>query len=527
MRVGIVREVHPEERRVAATPRTVQRLRELGFGVIVESGAGASAEFTADEYRQAGAEIADDAAAVWEAADIVLKVREPMPHPDLGRHEADLLGQGQILIDFIWPAQNARLLDRMAEKGATVLAMDAIPRITRAQRVDALSAMANAAGYRAVVEAANAYPRFFAGQITAAGSVPPAKVLVIGGGVAGLAAIGAARGLGAVVRAFDTRPEVGEQVRSMGAEFLDLDFDESGAGAGGYAKEMSDAFLEAERALFAKQAIDVDIIITTALIPGREAPKLITAGMVQSMRESSVIVDLAAQQGGNCTLTEPGQMVVRHGVRIIGYTDLLSRMAIQTSWLYGSTLANLLEDMGGAESFRIDLDDEVVRGAMVLHNGEKTWPPPRREPPPATEAQAQAEGEAAGFDETEPAAPRKAMPPRRRAHAAAWLIVAAVAILAVGSVAPPSFLQHFTVFVLACVVGWLVVWNVTPALHTPLMSVTNAISGIIVIGGILHLGGGGLSAAAILGAAAVLIATINIAGGFLVTRRMLSMFHRE
>jgi len=521
MKVGIPKEIHPEERRIAVTPRVVQRLRKMGFEVLIEKGAGDRAEFTEEEFREAGAGFVDGAEALWAQSDIVLKVREPEFHPGLNRHEADLIREGGCLIGFIWPAQNKELIERLAARKATVLAMDCIPRITRAQPMDALSAMANAAGYRAVVEAAESYPRFFSGQIGAAGKVGPAKVLVVGAGVAGLAAIGAARGLGAVVRAFDTRKEVGEQIRSMGAEFVEFHFDEDAAGEGGYAKQMSDAYLEAERALLAKHAMDVDIIITTALIPGKEAPKLITAGMVQSMRECSVIVDLAAQQGGNCTLTEPGKKVVRHGVRIIGYTDLLSRMAIQASWLYGSVLANFLEELGGAQDFKIDYDNEITRGALVLHNGELRWPAPRKAP-----AVEKPEPAPEWTEGSEPAAKGAVVKAASRGGGWVWMLVAGLATLGVGWGAPDTFLSHFTVFVLACVVGWLVVWNVTPALHTPLMSVTNAISGIIVIGGMLQLSGAPTSATTILGAVAVFVAAINIAGGFLVTRRMLSMFHR-
>jgi NAD(P) transhydrogenase subunit alpha len=386
--------------------------------------------------------------------------------------------------------------------------------------MDALSSMANIAGYRAVIEAASFYGRFFTGQMTAAGRVPAAKVLVIGAGVAGLAAIGAARGLGAIVRAFDTRPTVKEQVKSMGAEFIELDVDEDGEGAGGYAREMSPAFIKAEMEMFAAQAKEVDIIITTALIPNRPAPVLITEDMVKSMKKGSVIVDLAAENGGNCQLTEPGTVVERYGVHIIGYMDLPSRLAPTASFLYGNNLAHLLADMGGGGHYHVDLEDEVVRGALVLKDGELMWPPPKREPPPLPRA----------------AAPRPAAVSAPKAHEAkaagsgvggtVAMALTGVALIALGLVAPPSFLAHLTVFALACVVGWQVVWNVTPALHTPLMSVTNAISGIIVIGGLLQVSGPVGDPAVMLGAAAILLATINIAGGFLVTQRMLKMFRR-
>jgi NAD(P) transhydrogenase subunit alpha len=382
--------------------------------------------------------------------------------------------------------------------------------------------MAHIAGYRAVIEAASFYGRFFTGQMTAAGRVPPAKVLVIGAGVAGLAAIGAARGLGAIVRAFDTRPAVKEQVKSMGAEFIELNVHEDGEGAGGYAKEMSPAFIAAEMAMFAAQARDVDIIITTALIPNRPAPVLITEDMVKSMKKGSVIVDLAAENGGNCALTQPGQVVERYGVHILGYMDLPSRLAPTASFLYGNNLGHLLTDMGGSENFRVDVQDEVVRGSLVLLNGEIMWPPPRREPPPAPPAPAARPATAAAAKGHQVKAQ-----PGTGIGTFIGVAVAAIALVGLGLVAPASFLNHLTVFALACVVGWQVVWNVTPALHTPLMSVTNAISGIIVIGGMLQVSGPLSEPAVLLGAAAILLATINIAGGFLVTQRMLKMFSRR
>jgi len=542
MRIGIPKENFPTERRVAGTPRTVKRLLAHGFEVWVERGAGEAAEHSDSAYAEVGATIVDDPRTLWGECDILLKVRPPAliggtpsaaverAGAALGTHEADLIREGACLISFIWPAENGDLLKRLAERRITAIAMDRVPRITRAQRVDALSAMANAAGYRAVIEAANHYPRFFAGQTTAAGTVAPAKVLVIGAGVAGLAAIGAARGLGAIVRAFDTRPEVGEQVRSMGAEFLDFtpptEAEVDGGGEGGYAKAMSDAYLDAERALFAQQAMEVDIIITTALIPGKDAPKLITAGMVESMREGAVIVDLAAQQGGNCMLTQPDRVVEHHGVRIVGHTDLPSRMAIQTSWLYGSTLVNMIEEMGGggengAAGFGVDLDNEIVSGSLVAHEGRVLWPPPPR---PVTKTDLPPQPWNEGKIPTP--APTAATTAKKRATGLVWLALAGVAIVGAGIVADESFVRNLTVFVLACFIGWQVVWNVTPALHTPLMSVTNAISGIIVIGGMLHLSGAFSAPATILGFVAVFIAAINIFGGLLVTRRMLAMFHR-
>ena len=513
--IGIPRERRPGERRVAATPETVQRLRALGFSVTVEADAGAGASFGDDDYRAAGATVIADVRRLWAESDIVLKVQPPAEYTDLGAHEADLPRRGTIVISFLWPGKQELLVSRLAARGVTALAVDQIPRITRAQKMDALSSMANIAGYRAVIEAASFYGRFFTGQMTAAGRVPAARVLVIGAGVAGLAAIGAARGLGAIVRAFDTRAAVRDQVRSMGAEFLEVTLAEEGEGAGGYAREMSPEFIRAEMELFAAQARDVDIIITTALIPDRPAPVLITEPMVRSMRKGSVIVDLAAENGGNCELTVPNTVVERHGVTIIGYVDMPSRLAPTASFLYGNNLVHLIEDMGGQTSFRIDRENTVVRNALVVHDGEITWPPPRVTPPPAPIAAA-------------PPAPAVAPPkPSEKSPvlAGALAVAAAAAAIALGFVAPPTFLSHLTVFALACIVGWQVVWNVTPALHTPLMSVTNAISGIIVIGGMLQLTGGG-TMASWLGAGAVLLSTINIAGGFLVTQRMLRMFRR-
>ncbi len=517
MRIGIPKEIFEEERRVAATPDVAAQLKKLGFDVAVESGAGAAASFDDDAYRNEGVEISHDAAALWRDSDIILKVRAPAdggPQDELG-----LLREGHVLISFLWPAQNAELLDKLAAKGVTTLAMDSIPRISRAQKMDALSSMANIAGYRAVVEAAQHFGRFFTGQITAAGKVQPAKVLVIGAGVAGLAAIGAAKGMGAIVRAFDTRPEVKEQVESMDGEFLMLDFEEEGSGVGGYAKVMSEEFIKAEMALFAEQAKEVDIIITTALIPGKPAPKLITAEMVESMKAGSVVVDLAAEQGGNCELTQPHEVVEKHGVTLIGYTDLPSRLAAQSSQLYGTNLRHLLTDMCPEKDGElvVDMEDEVIRGATVVKDKEITWPPPAPKlsaaPPKAAEDKP-AEMPAP----PEPKAPSWVGP-------AVTFGVGALALLSLGAVAPPSFMAHFTVFVLACFVGYMVIWNVTPALHTPLMSVTNAISSIIIIGALLQISSGETWIMWIAGIT-VLITSVNIAGGFAVTRRMLSMFQK-
>ncbi len=512
MKIGVPREVHAGERRVATTPDVAEQLMKLGFSVAVESNAGASASFSDEAYRAAGCEVIGSASELWQQSDVIMKVRAPEGD------EASGLRADQTLISFIWPAQNPELLEKLTATGATVLAMDSVPRISRAQKMDALSSMANIAGYRAVVEAAQHFGRFFTGQITAAGKVPPAKVLVIGAGVAGLAAIGAAKSMGAIVRSFDTRPEVKEQVESMDAEFLMLDFeeDEDGSGEGGYAKVMSDEFIKAEMALFAEQAKDVDIIITTALIPGKPAPRLITAEMVESMKDGSVIVDLAAEQGGNCELTQPDEVVVRNGVSIIGYTDLPSRLAAQSSQLYATNLKHLLTDMTPEKDGNIvvDFEDEVIRGTTICRDGETTWPPPA---PKLSAAPA-----------VKPAPAPVAAPKEEKKSVMGpiiGMIAGGLALLGLGAVAPPSFMAHFTVFVLACFVGYMVIWNVTPALHTPLMSVTNAISSIIIIGALLQISSGEKLIVWIAVVTAGITA-VNIAGGFAVTRRMLEMFRK-
>lgn len=517
-KIGVPREIMGGERRVAATPDTAKRLRKLGFDVLVEKDAGEAAKFSDADYEAVGCKIVSTAADLWKQADIILKVQPPTERPN-GQHEADMLAAHQSLISFIWPAQNQDLVDRLSSRGAAVLAMDAIPRISRAQKMDALSSMANIAGYRAVIEAANQFERFFTGQITAAGKMPPCKVMVIGAGVAGLAAIGAAKSLGAIVRAFDTRPVVKEQVESMGAEFLELVFEEDGTGEGGYAKTMSPEFIAAEMALFAEQAKEVDIIITTALIPGKKAPLLITQEMVESMKPGSVVVDMAAEQGGNCAVTKPGEIYSYNDVTIVGITDFPSRMASQSSQLYGNNLYHLLSDMGGSDNYKIDFEDEAVRGALITYGGEITWPAPKPEKPaakPQTELDVQSHSA-----DVKPSSPLTSSPLVR------WIGYGALgaALVTIGLVAPPSFLSHFTVFILACFVGWQVIWNVSPSLHTPLMSVTNAISGIIIIGGLLQLSEE-WTTTTVLGAIAVLIGTINISGGFLVTQRMLKMFRK-
>jgi NAD(P) transhydrogenase subunit alpha len=529
MMIGVPAEVAADEKRVATVPEVITKLIQLGFAVSVERGAGDAANFGDDVYRAAGAEVVD-AATLWAKSDIIFKVRAP------SAEEIDRMRDGMTLVSFIWPAQNAELMQRLAAKKATVLAMDSVPRISRAQKLDALSSMANIAGYRAVIEAAHEFGRFFTGQITAAGKVPPAKVFVIGAGVAGLAAIGTASGLGAIVRANDTRPEVADQVVSMGGEFVPVEYQEEGAGVGGYAKVMSEGFQKAQREVFAKQAKDVDIIITTALIPGKPAPRLITADMVQSMKPGSVIVDMAAEQGGNCELTVPGQIVVRNGVTIIGYTDLASRLAKQASTLYATNLLRLTEELCKTKDgvINVNMDDEVIRGTTVIKDGAITWPPPAPKLSAAPAAVAKAapampaeKAKGHGRDEKTPASPVRTVIQLAAAAGLFWFI---------GANAPPAFLPHFTVFVLACFVGYMVVWNVTPALHTPLMSVTNAISSIIAIGALVQIApplmnggmGGERPATWILGLAVVSLAlvSINMFGGFAVTRRMLEMFRK-
>ena len=510
MLIGVPRELLDNESRVAATPKTVQQILKLGFDVIVEHDAGFKASFEDQAFVAAGAKVGD-AAQVWQA-DIIFKVNAPTDD------EIALIKEGATLVSFIWPAQNPQLMEKLSAKKINVLAMDAVPRISRAQALDALSSMANIAGYRAVVEAAHEFGSFFTGQITAAGKVPPAKVLVIGAGVAGLAAIGAANSLGAIVRAFDSRPEVKEQVESMGASFLEIDFKEEGGSGDGYAKVMSEEFNRRALALYAEQAKEVDIIITTALIPGRPAPRLITKEMVESMKPGSVIVDLAAATGGNCELSKAGEVVVTDNqVKIIGYTDLPSRLPTQSSQLYGTNLVNLLKLLCKNKDGQIDInfDDVVLRGVTVIRNGEVTWPAP----PIQVSAQPQQQAKAASAvkkEEEKPTDPRKK-----------YGIMAAVGVLFLWltSIAPAAFLSHLTVFVLACVVGYYVVWNVSHALHTPLMAVTNAISGIIIVGALLQISQGNFFIS-VLAFIAILVASINIFGGFRVTQRMLSMFRK-
>ncbi len=520
MKIGIPKEIHSGERRVAVAPETVADLKKLGLDFIVETNAGVMADISDAAFTAAGAEIVPDAKSVWSQADLVLKVRPPENNETLGIDEMALLKDGAAIISFIYPARNKELLEKLAAKKATVLAMDMVPRISRAQKMDALSSMANIAGYRAVVEAANEFGRFFTGQITAAGRVPPAKVLVIGAGVAGLAAIGAAKGLGGIVRAFDTRPEVKDQVISMGAEFLELDFKEDGTGVGGYAKVMSPEFIKAEMDLFKKQAGEVDIIITTAQVPGAKAPVLIAADIVEAMKPGSVIVDLAAEQGGNCELTRPGLVNTHNGVKIIGYTDLASRLPNQASKLFGTNMAHFLKEMKIGEGWNVDLDNEVIRGALVTYQGEVTYPPPRPKVDPSKVAAQQQAATAKTHD-------KKVEPAKSNSLRNITLMALVLAVLLlIGFFAPPSFLPHFTVFVLACFVGYMVIWDVTPSLHTPLMSVTNAISGIIIIGAMLQISKGLDNWITWVAAVGIFLSAINIFGGFLVTRRMLGMFRK-
>ncbi|HJV62464.1 MAG TPA: Re/Si-specific NAD(P)(+) transhydrogenase subunit alpha [Albitalea sp.] len=525
--IGVPKETAAGEKRVATVPEVVEKLVKLGFSVAVESGAGDAANFGDDTYRAAGAQIVDGAAALWAGSDIVFKVRPP------SAQEVGLLREGGTLIGFIWPAQNPELMQQLAARKATVLAIDSLPRtLSRAQKMDALTSQAGVAGYRAVIEAANAFGRFFNGQITAAGKVPPAKVFIAGAGVAGLAAIGTAAGLGAIVRANDTRAEVADQVVSLGGEFVKVDYEEEGSGGGGYAKVMSEGFQQAQRAMYAQQAKDADIIITTALIPGKPAPKLITADMVKSMKPGSVIVDMAAEQGGNCELTEPGQAVVKHGVTLIGYTDLVSRLAKQSSTLYATNLFRLAEELCKTKDGTIDvaMDDEAIRGLTVIKEGNVTWPPPAPKPAavPAAKPAAAVAAPAAKKGHGHGAASE----PMAGNKLAIMFGVAAALFWFVGANAPTAFLAHFTVFVLACFVGYMVVWNVTPALHTPLMSVTNAISSIIAIGALVQIAPPLANGAAPdqwirwLAVGGIALTAVNMFGGFAVTQRMLAMFRK-
>ena len=522
MKVGIPKEIAADEKRVALTPETAGRIQKLGYDLQIESGAGAGANFSDDAYRAAGVVVLPDADAVWSGSDIVMKVQQPT------MDEAEKLAAGKTLISFLWPAQNEDLLAKLkGQKPHAVLAMDQVPRISRAQKLDALSSMANIAGYRAVVEAANNFGRFFTGQVTAAGKVPPAKVLVIGAGVAGLAAIGAARSMGAIVRSFDIRPEVAEQIESMGAEFLFLDFDNADSGTeGGYAKPSSPEFREKQLELFQAQAAEIDIVITTALIPGRPAPKLWTQAMVDAMKPGSVVVDLAAEQGGNCDATVKGERIVTdNGVVVIGYTDMASRMAAQSSQLYGTNLRHMLDDLTPDKDGQpnVNMEDVVLRGCTVIKEGEVTYPPPAVSTSVAPKKAAPKKVE----ETPEEKSAREAEALRKAGSRTTMLLVAgSVLLLLLGTIAPASFMQHFIVFVLSCFVGFYVIWNVAHSLHTPLMAITNAVSSIIIVGALLQIGSTN-TVVVVLAALSILMASVNIFGGFLVTRRMLAMFQKS
>ena len=524
MKIGALRENYEGEARVAVTPSSAAHLKKLGHEVFVESGAGVGAGFSDAAYQAAGITVEPNATALINDVDVVVKVRPPVPA------EIRAMRRGQTLISYFYPAQNADLLELAREQGVTAIAMDMVPRISRAQKMDALSSMANIAGYRAVIEAANNFGRFFTGQVTAAGKVPPAKVLIVGAGVAGLAAIGAATSLGAQVYAFDVRPEVAEQIESMGAEFVYLDFKENltdGAATGGYAAPSSPEFREAQLARFRELAPQMDIVITTALIPGRDAPKLWTADMVAAMKTGSVIVDLAAERGGNCDLTVPdARIVTDNGVVIIGYTDFPSRMGAQASELYGNNIRHMLADLTPGKDGQLvqNMEDDVIRGSTVAFDGDVTWPPP---PPKVAAIAAQKPKEK----------PKELTPEERRAQEIAafkaqtrsqvgLLVIGGLLLLLLGLVAPASFMQHFIVFVLSVFIGFQVIWNVSHSLHTPLMAVTNAISSIIILGALMQIGSGSFLVI-VLAALSVFMAGINIFGGFLVTRRMLAMFQKS
>ena len=524
MKIGTPKEIYAGERRVAMTPESAQALQKLGHECVIEAGAGREAGFDDAAFKAAGVTVVKTAAALWKAADVVAKVRAP------NDTEMKRLRQDQTLISFFSPVADEEKMAQAASKGATVIAMEMIPRISRAQKMDALSSMANIAGYRAVIEAGNNFGRFFTGQITAAGKVPPAKVLVVGAGVAGLAAIGTSTSLGAITYAFDVRPEVAEQVESMGAEFVYLDFEEEqtdGAATGGYASVSSPEFREAQLARFRELAPDVDIVITTALIPNREAPELWTEDMVAAMKPGSVIVDLAAEKGGNCKLTVADEKIVtENGVTIIGYTDFPSRMATQSSSLYATNIRHLMTDLTPEKDGVInhDMEDDVIRGATIAHAGDVTFPPPppkvaaiaaapKKDPPKELTAEQKRANEAAAFK-------------KETKQQVVLLAIGAVLVLAVGMVAPASFMQHFVVFVLSVFIGFQVIWGVAHSLHTPLMAVTNAISSIIILGALIQIGSTSLLIT-LLAALGIFMAAVNIFGGFLVTRRMLAMFQKS
>ncbi len=522
MRIGTPKEVYPGETRVAMTPASAIELQKLGYDCVIEKGAGAASRFSDQDYKDAGVKIVTTAAALYKTADVVAKVRPP---EDI---EVKRLRTGQTLISFFYPAQNEKLMNAANKKGAHVIAMDMVPRISRAQKMDALSSMANIAGYRAVTEAASNFGRFFTGQITAAGKVPPAKILVVGAGVAGLAAIGAAQSMGAMVFAFDVRPEVAEQIESMGAEFVFLEFEEEqqdGATTGGYAAPSSPIFREKQLEKFRELAPDMDIVITTALIPGRDAPKLWLKDMVAAMKPGSVIVDLAAERGGNCDLTVADEKIVTdNGVTIIGYTDLPARMAAQSSTLYATNIRHMMTDLTPKKDGKLkhDMKDDVIRGATATHKGKITFPPP----PPKIQAIAVQKPKAPEKTADEVKAEEAAAALQAGKQQTMVLIGGGLLMLLIGAYAPASFMQHFIVFVLSCFIGFQVIWKVSHALHTPLMAITNAISGIIILGALLQIGGHGFIVTVLAGIS-ILIATINIVGGFMVTNRMLQMFQKS
>ena len=522
MKIGVPKEIVEGEKRVALTPQSALALKKLGYESLIESGAGLAARFSDEAYREAGVTVVPTAADLWAQADVVAKVRPPEPP------EIEMSRAGQIVVSFLYPGQNAELLEALKAKGVTALAMDMVPRISRAQKMDALSSMANIAGYRAVIEAGNNFGRFFTGQVTAAGKVPPAKVLVVGAGVAGLAAIGTGVSLGAIVYAFDVRPEVAEQIESMGAEFVFLEFEQTqdSAATGGYAAPSSPEFREKQLAKFRALAPEMDIVITTALIPGRPAPKLWTADMVEMMKPGSVIIDLAAERGGNCDLTVPEQAIeTPNGVKIIGYTDFPSRMATQASTLYSTNIRHMMDDLTpGKDGVPVvNMEDDVIRGATATKDGVITFPPP----PPKVQAIAKAAPKKTEVETAEQKTARELAEFQAASRRQTGMLIAgAVVMLLIGSVAPPSLMEHLIVFVLSIFIGFQVIWNVAHALHTPLMAITNAISSIIIVGALLQVGSTSWIVI-ILAALSILMASINIFGGFLVTRRMLAMFQKS
>ena len=523
VKIGTPKEILEGEARVAMTPDSAKMLQKLGYDCAIESGAGAAAGFSDEAYAEAGVEVIAKAADLWKTVDVVAKVRPPT------EDEVKLLTADKLLISFFYPAANEALMKQAADVGASVIAMDMVPRISRAQKMDALSSMANIAGYRAVIEAGNNFGRFFTGQVTAAGKVPPAKVLVVGAGVAGLAAIGTSTSLGAITLAFDVRPEVAEQVESMGAEFVYLDFEEEqqdGAATGGYASVSSPEFREAQLKKFRELAPEVDIVITTALIPNREAPELWTEDMVKAMKPGSVIVDLAAEKGGNCKMTVMDEKIVtENGVTIIGYTDFPSRMATQSSTLYATNIRHMMTDLTPEKDGQVNhnMEDDVIRGATITHEKAVTFPPP---PPKVQAIAAKPQEKAKELTPEEKRAQEVAAFKAQTKQQVTLLGVMAVLILGVGLVAPASFMQHFIVFVLSVFVGFQVIWNVSHSLHTPLMAVTNAISSIIILGALMQIGSSSFLVILLAGLS-VFMAGINIFGGFLVTRRMLAMFQKS